>query len=200
MVEYGRPVPVEMGMKKTLTNCGMRNVECGMWNAESSDSFFYSEFRTPNSEFGSPNCELRTSHLGMTFIEIIVVMIIVGILAAIVLPRIDFGATSSGAAVAGAANIIASDIRYTQEFAMANRVTKSVLFTSGSGTYTFSPTNNLDPSGQLPSGVTISNNFTVTFNSLGEPTTGGGGSVSISGGGLTKTISVVNYTGKVNIS
>jgi hypothetical protein len=96
--------------------------------------------------------------------------------------------------------MIASDIRYAQEFAMANRVSKSVIFTSGSSVYTFNPTGNLDPSGQLPSGVTISNNFTITFNSLGEPTTGGGGFVTVSGGGQTKTISVVNYTGKVNIS
>ena len=137
---------------------------------------------------------------GMTLIEIIMVMVIIGILAATVLPRIDFGATSSRASVDGAAYMIASDIRYAQEFAMANRVSKSVVFTSGAAVHTFNPTHTLDSSGQLPSGVTISNNFTVTFNSLGEPTTGGGGSVTISGGGQTKTVSVLNYTGKVNIS
>jgi hypothetical protein len=96
--------------------------------------------------------------------------------------------------------MIASDIRYAQEFAMANRVSKSVVFNSGSSVYTFNPTSNLDSSGQLPSGVTIGGNFTVTFNSLGEPTAGGGGSVTVSGGGLSRIVSVVNYTGKVNIS
>jgi prepilin-type N-terminal cleavage/methylation domain-containing protein len=134
----------------------------------------------------------------MTLIEVIVVMIIIGIVAAIVLPKIDFGGTSSRASVDGAAYMIASDIRYAQEFAMANRVSKSVTFTSGSSVYTFSPVNNLDSSGRLPSGVTVDSNFTVTFNSLGEPTTGGGGSFTISGG--VKTITIVNYTGKVNIS
>jgi len=50
------------------------------------------------------------------------VMIIIGILAAIVLPRIDFGATSSTVSADGAVYMIASDIRYAQEFATANRV------------------------------------------------------------------------------
>jgi type II secretory pathway pseudopilin PulG len=135
----------------------------------------------------------------MTLIEIILVMVIIGILSATILPRFNFAITSR-ASVDGAAYMIASDIRYAQECAMANRVSKSVIFTSGSSVYTFNPTNSFDSSGRLPSGVTISNNFTITFNSLGEPTTGGGGSVTVSGGGQTKTISVVNYTGKVNIS
>jgi MSHA pilin protein MshC len=135
----------------------------------------------------------------MTLIEIIMVMVVIGILAVVLIPKFDV-VSSSKTGAEGAAYMIASDIRYAQEFAMANRVSKSVLFTSGSSVYTFSPTHNLDSSGRLPSGVTTTNNFTVTFNSLGEPTTGGGGSVAISGGGLTKTVSVVNYTGKVNIS
>ena len=136
----------------------------------------------------------------MTLIELLAVLVIIGILSAIVIPRLNLTVTSSSASVGGAAYMIASDIRYAQEFAMANRVSKSVTFTSGSSVYTFNPTNNLDPSGRLPSGVTTSNNFTITFNSLGEPTTGGGGSVTVSNGIQTKTITVVNYTGKVNIT
>ena len=137
---------------------------------------------------------------GMTLVEVILVMLIVGILAAVLIPKFDF-ATSLKTSVDGAAYMIASDIRYAQEFAMANRVSKTVTFTNGSSVYTFNPASTgMDPSGRLPSGVTISGNFTITFNSLGEPTAGGGGSVTVSGGGQTKTISVLNYTGKVNIS
>ena len=169
---------------KEQSECGRRKAEGGI---------NWAKLRIPNSEFRIPDC------LGMSFIEIIMVMVVIGILAAVLIPKFDV-VSSSKTGAEGAAYMIASDIRYAQEFAMANRVSKSVLFTSGSSLYTFNPTANLDPSGQLPSGVTISNNFTVTFNSLGEPTTGGGGSVAISGGGLTKTVSVVNYTGKVDIS
>jgi len=149
---------------------------------------------TTNSEPRTPNSK------GMTLIEVILVMVIIGILSAVVVAKLDIGMTTSKASVEGAAYMVASDIRYAQECAMANRVSKSVIFTSGSSIYTFNPTNNLDSSGRLPSGVTINNNFTITFNSLGEPTSGGGGSVTVSGGGQTKTISIVNYTGKANIS
>jgi hypothetical protein len=97
--------------------------------------------------------------------------------------------------------MVASDIRYAQEFAMANRVSKSVQFstTPPANKYTFNPTSSMDPSGQLQ-GVTIGTTITFTFNSLGEPILNGGGSVTVSDGVNTRTISVTQYTGKVNIS
>jgi len=143
---------------------------------------------------------------GFTLIEVIAIMIIVGILAAFLMPRIDF-TLSTTVSVDGAAYIVASDIRYVQECAMANRVSKTIRFVIGQSAYTFDatvpPTNSLDPSGQLPSGVTITNTSTnpyiVTFNSLGEPIVGGGGWLTVSGGGMPKTINVTTYTGKVSI-
>jgi len=162
-------------------------LECGMRNSKFGIS-------TPHSAIHNPQSE------GMTLVEVITVLAILAILAAVVIPKLGLPTTTSRVSVDGAAYMVASDIRYAQEFAMANGVSKSVNFTSGSSIYTFSPSSGLDPSGQLPSGVTINGNYTITFNSLGEPTTGGGGSVAVTSLGLTKTISVVNYTGKVNIS
>ena len=147
----------------------------------------------------TPNSELRTlNSKGFTLIEMIAIMVIVGILAVFLMPRIDF-TLSTTASVDGAAYMVASDIRYVQECAMANRVSKRIDFVSGSSVYTFTPSSPLDPSGILPSGVQIGSNYTIIFNSLGEPTTGGGGSVTVRDIGITqtKTISVVNYTGRV---
>jgi len=155
---------------------------------------------TPNSELRIPNFK------GFTLIEVIAVLIVIGILAATVLPRIDFGTTSSVASVEGAAYMIASDIRYTQECAMANRVSKTISFTATQSSYTFPPTvpstSGLDPSGQLASlkNVTILTTIDFTFNSLGEPTAGGGNLVRVWDGVNTRTITVTLYTGKVDIS
>lgn len=141
----------------------------------------------------------RVGVRGMSLIETIIVMVIIGILAAVAIPRVGFDMPQSSSAE-GADHMIASDIRYAQEFAMANRVSKSLIFTSGSSVYTFNPTSNLDPSGRLPSGVAIGTTITITFNSLGEPISGGGSSVTVSGSGGSKTISIANYTGKVSIN
>ncbi len=149
----------------------------------------YSLFRIPQSK-------------GFTLIEVILVMILAGILAAFLMPRIDF-TLSATASVDGAAYMVASDIRYVQEYAMANRVSKEIRFTSGSDSYSFFPTSGLDPSGQLQ-GATIGTTITITFNSLGEPTSipvgTGSVTISISGVGGTRAITVSNYTGKVDIS
>jgi prepilin-type N-terminal cleavage/methylation domain-containing protein len=154
-----------------------------------------------NNELFSPQSAFRNPQSGMSLIEVIVVMIVIGILAAIVIPKIDFGGTSSKASVDGAANMIASDIRYAQEFAMANRVSKTIRFIATQSSYTFLPTSGLDPSGQLASlRVTIGTTIDFTFNSLGEPIAGGGSIVTVSDGVTTKTITVLQYTGKVNVS
>ncbi len=144
---------------------------------------------------------------GFTLIEVILIMIIVGILVAFLMPRIDF-TLSTTASVDGAAYMVASDIRYVQECAMADRVSKSITFTASQNFYTFPATipstSKLDPSGRLPSGITTLDNLTITFNSLGEPTSIAAVNpyyvdVRVSAGGPPKTIRIWCFTGKVVI-
>jgi type II secretory pathway pseudopilin PulG len=125
-------------------------------------------------------------------VELITVIVIAGVLGAIAAP-VFLG--TSRPALPGAARMIQADIRYAQASAMTEGASKTVTFSSGGTSYTV-----VAEVVDLPSGVTISGNYTVTFNSLGEPTTGGGGSVTIAGGGDNKTISVSNYTGRATIS
>jgi len=158
--------------------------------------FYPVQFPLLRNPFGDLTGASILNNKGFTLIEIVSTLVIIGVLAAVATTR--FIDTSSISA-RGAAEMIQADIRYAQETAMTEHISKSVIFSTGSSAYTFSPASGMDPSGELPSGVTIGNNFTVTFNSLGEPTAGGGSSVSISANSQDKTISVTNYTGKVSI-
>lgn len=138
---------------------------------------------------------------GFSLIETIIVIIIIGILLAFAIPKIGF-VTSEKVSLDGASYMIASDIRYAQEFAMNSRVSKRIIFSTSTPTqYTFSPASQFDPSGRLPEGIYITKNLTIKFNSLGEPSFEvGDGSLTITGNQGTKTITIENYTGKVNLN
>jgi MSHA pilin protein MshA len=128
---------------------------------------------------------------GFTIIEVIVVLVIVGVLAATAAPKFADLLTGSLLSVEAASNMVKSDIRYVQELAMSTHQQKSIAFSSGSDSY-YLPYSS-DP--RDLQGVTLGNNLTVTFNPLGEPIAGGGQSLSVG----TKTVTITNYTGKVNV-
>ena len=77
---------------------------------------------------------------------------------------------------------------------MATNADKSINFVAGNNYMVGSETRD------LPSGVTIAAGRLFTFDSLGEPTAGGGQFMSVSDGTNTNTVTVVDYTGKVDIS
>lgn len=129
---------------------------------------------------------------GFTLIEVISILIIVGVLAAIATTRFTGTSTIS---VRAAAEMIQADIRYTQETAMTKNATKNINFVAGATSYVVG-----SEVKELASGVIITVGRLFTFDSLGEPTAGGGQSVSVSDGMNTRIITVVNYTGKVSIS
>ena len=138
------------------------------------------------------NFQIVADSRGFTLVEIIMVVVLISILAVSVVPKfVDTSAIS----LQGGAAMVRADIRYTQELAMSTHAPKTITFTTSDTFYTVnSQTMN------LPSRVSISSGAAFTFNSLGEPTTGGGSSVEIQAGSSTKTITVESYTGRVSSS
>ena len=138
------------------------------------------------------NFQVVADSRGFTLVELIMVIVLISIIAVSVIPK--FWDTSAFSLEGGAAMVVA-DIRYTQELAMSSHTSKTITFATDDTFYTVnSQTMN------LPSRVSISSGATFTFNSLGEPTTGGGSSVEIQAGSSTKTITVESYTGRVSSS
>jgi MSHA pilin protein MshC len=139
------------------------------------------------------NFQIVADSRGFTLVELIMVVVLISILAVSVVPK--FVDTSAISLQGGAAMVLA-DIRYTQELAMSTHSPKTITFTTNDTFYTVN-----SQTMSLPSRVSISNGATFTFNSLGEPTAGGGSSVQITTvGGSTKTITVESYTGRVSSS
>jgi prepilin-type N-terminal cleavage/methylation domain-containing protein len=129
---------------------------------------------------------------GFTLIEFIAVLVVVGVLVAAA--TVKFTSTST-ISLRAAAEMIQADIRYTQAEAMATNANKSINFSADNNNYMVGSEKR-----DLPSVVTIATGRLFTFDSLGEPTAGGGQLVSVSDGTNTNTVTVVDYTGKVNIS
>ena len=137
------------------------------------------------------NIESSHNMRGFTTIELIAVLVVVGVL--VTAATVKFTSTST-ISLRAAAEMIQADIRYTQAEAMATNADKSINFVAGNNYMVCSETRD------LPSGVTIAAGRLFTFDSLGEPTAGGGQFMSVSDGTNTNTVTVVDYTGKVDIS
>lgn len=152
------------------------------------------------------------AHQGFTLIEILVVLVILGIAAAMVVPRI----TGMGDMQAsGAARILLADMQYAQNEAIVTQKDVTVTFNTGNGSYVLSntdgtlthPLNKTPFVTALPSMAgyrniqMLSANFggtnRVTFDSMGSPDNGGQVVLSADGNGYRLTLAPV--TGKVSV-
>lgn len=142
---------------------------------------------------------------GFTIIELIMVVVIMGIIAAIAVPRLGINTID----LYTVARQVKADIRFAQESAMSKYRKTTITFSSDSNTYNIT-SSGINESKELPArsrAVFDSGNSTAlafTFNSSGEPipvpVTGTvGGTLRISSGGSYKEIKVANITGRATI-
>ncbi len=147
---------------------------------------------------------------GFTFIELIMTIVILGILAAYATPK--FSSTSEFS-VAGAAEVVASDITYTQREAMSTRQRLSVRipatlpdpiydYAYDTAAATGKPRDLTEFNASLSvTAVSPSGTTDFLFNSLGEPVgITAQAAITVSDGNVTKTITIEPYTGKVTIN
>ena len=166
---------------------------------------------------------VKIGQKGFTLIELVLVIVIMGIMGLVVIPRIDLGGDRASAA----ARKIVSDIRYAMQLSNTTRVIHGVVFTPGS----YTVFQNDDPANSTRNpetgngflvmmggdfeGVVLSpslgvgaNTDVVKFNSLGRPfrrdgtpiDTVGGNQIVVAGGSVIKTVTIEPVTGKVSIN
>lgn len=127
---------------------------------------------------------------GLTIIELVLVILVIGILAAVVMPKM---VSQTGITAFLAADLAASDIRSVQHAAMSSGSSKTIIF--GGGGYT---AEGLIPANRTLPGDAVADAYSITFNSFGEPDQGGGFDVSSGGNAIMITIEAL--TGKVTIN
>lgn len=146
---------------------------------------------------------------GFTLIELVLVIAALGVLGVAVLILAPNLSTSR---LSAAVKVVVSDIEFAKQSAMTSEIDSGVTFVA-SGSYTVFQSTVATPlaspltqqpmiitlSTNFP-GITISTNYTVIFNKFGSPTTGGGGTVTITDGSTNRIITITANTGKVTSS
>lgn len=143
---------------------------------------------------------------GFTLIEVIVVVILVAVMAAVALPhyRVDY---TTKVRMKNAVLQIVSDIRYTRRLAVtdidANRYIIRFYFadhTYGIYRNSISQANLIGELNTIPSEITPSGQRRYNFFQLGNANYSGSGILTLTGPSYTYTISVIKATGKVTIT
>lgn len=145
---------------------------------------------------------------GFSAVEVLLTVSLLGILAVAAIYLIP---SVGDVSLAAATVQVRSDIEHAQQNAMTTGQTSGVQFVNN-GSYTVyqgttstplvSPltrTNMITALSSSYPGVSISGNYTVEFDSMGKPTTGGGGSITLVLGNHIKIIRVTANTGRVTI-
>jgi len=137
---------------------------------------------------------------GYSLAEVIIVVLILGVLTFIAVPRLNFGALRSRQAWTVAKTLV-TDLRRTRTLAIVNAATNTTGFSlqiSGSN-YTIVDDSNSTTVDSLTidSHITCGGDTQFLFGPLGSLRTGSGTGLTVSSEGKTYTISVVSATGIV---
>jgi Tfp pilus assembly protein PilE len=145
-----------------------------------------------------------TKRTAYSFIEIIIVVIFLGVIAAIAVPKLNFSVTSKQQAEALAGKIV-TDLRRTRMLSISSAATNTAGFAlnmTGSSPYTGYEIRNLDTSEvvdtfTIDSGVSCTGGDNFQFGPLGNLLAGSDNQLVISASGKTCTISILTATGMV---
>lgn len=146
------------------------------------------------------------SQSGFTLIELVVVLVLLGILAAYVAPKFDSSESTTGAQ----AELLAQNIRHAQAIAVAQHKTLTVEVGSGSYSVKEGAAVINDPRSGAGFSVALeesvnSSTGSVDFDYMGRPLSGGSFITSpttftLAGGSVSSTVSVAPVTGFVSVS
>jgi prepilin-type N-terminal cleavage/methylation domain-containing protein len=140
---------------------------------------------------------------GFTLAELIIVVLIIGVMTLVAVPRISYSIISSSKAKTNAQKLAAA-IRHTRSLAIANAAVNTQGFSlnmTGSGNYTGYQivnlaTSDVNETGSIDSSVSCTGANDFIFGPLGNRL-GDTDSLTVSAGGKTFTISVTSPTGMV---
>jgi len=134
---------------------------------------------------------------GFTLIELIMVIVIIGILAFVAIQKYP----TTEISLETAADMIRSDIRSVQALSMAMHTIQTLTFNS-STEYVFPTLGEGNKTRNFATifegGISLSAYpASISFNSIGEPTAVQDDSITITTGSTTRTLTVLQYTGRV---
>jgi prepilin-type N-terminal cleavage/methylation domain-containing protein len=149
----------------------------------------------------------KNSSRAFTLVEIVIVLLIVGILAAVAAPK--YSAALSSFRLQAVADRIAGDIRYAKRMAQQNSATQTIAFDAAANSYTLAgmadanhqartyqfSLADLEYDCDLVS-ADFGGSATLTFSVYGQPTSTG--TVVVSCGGATSTLAI-DSLGQVSI-
>jgi len=145
------------------------------------------------------------SNKGHSLAELIIAVVLISILAAIAVPRINFSITTGKGAKAASAKISA-DLRRVRRLAISNAADNASgyrLEMKGSSPYTGYDIVDLETLSVIDSnlfdgGISVTGGSQFDFSPMGNLLVGSGSTIDISGGGRSFTITITSATGMVS--